>query len=408
MSVEVPAPRVVAARSAVATLFLLNAVAYANVVPRLPAIKAELGLSNTALGTAVAAMPVGALLSGSVAGRVVERLGSGRLAAACGVGFGLVLPGFAVASSWFGLAATFLLLGASDALMDVAMNAHALRVQRGYGRSIINGLHGMWSVGAVVGGLAGTAAAAAGVGLGTHLVVAGAAIVASAMAVRRWLLPGDDEAARQAAGSDGLDPAPGTHQRSRGVGRRLLLLGIIVVMSAVIEDAPQSWGAVLLRTELGASAGVAGLVYLAFQGSMTLSRFLGDRVVDRYGDVAVVRAGGLLSAAGTGAGLLIGEPASVIVGFGLAGLGTAALFPLVFHGAGNLPGLATGHGVAAVAWMGRVGFLVAPPLVGVVSDAVSVRAGLAVVPAAGVVIALFAGALRSDGPATSRRSAGTG
>ncbi len=391
--VRAPVARtLVRARWAVAGLFVINAATYANVVPRLPALKADLALSNTALGMAVAATPVGALISGLASGALIARFGSRHVAVACGVGFGVVLPLFALAPSWAVLAASFFVLGLLDSLMDVSMNAHALRVQRGYDRSIVRAMHGVWSLGAVGGGVVGTLAAAAGIDLAWHLVTAGAVILGASLLTWRWLRPGPDDLAReQPAVPGGLDRADRAAAR-----RRLTVLGLLVVMAGVIEDAPASWGAVLLRTELGASAAVAGLVFIAFQSAMTLSRLTGDRLVDRYGAVAVVRTGALLSAGGVGLGLAIAEPASVVVGFALAALGTGTLFPLVFHAAGNLPGVSTGHGVALVAWMSRLGFLVVPPVVGLVGDAVDLRTGLLIVPAAALVVAVLAPNLRDE------------
>lgn len=397
-------PELVAARRGVAALFVLNAATFANVVPRLPAIKLDLALSNTALGTAIAAMPVGALLSGAAAGWLVHRFGSRRVVVACGVAGGILLPGFAIAPSWAALAAVFLGAGAIDSVMDVSMNAHALRVQRGLGRSIINGLHGMWSVGAVLGGLLGTAAAAAGLHLGIHLAVAGGAAVATALVARSRLLTGHDDADRTAPQVHRPEPAPA--RRGGRTGHRLALLGLLVVLAAVVEDGPQSWGAVLLRTELGTSAAAAGLVYLGFQACMTVSRLVGDRLVDRFGEVSVARAGGLLTASAVSVGLVVGQPVALILAFAVAGLGMASVFPLAFHAAGNLPGVSTGHGVAVVAWAARIGFLLAPPLVGTVGDAVNLRLGLAVVPAAGVLIALLAGTVRSEREQAARSDSG--
>ena len=123
---------------------------------------------------------------------------------------------------------------------------------------------------------------------------------------------------------------------------------------------------------------------------MTIGRLLGDRAVDRFGEAAIVRSGGVLIVTGMSAGLAIGEPVAVIGGFALAGLGAAPLFPLVFNAAANVPGVATGHGLAAIAWMGRVGFLVSPPLVGSIGDASTLRAGLLIAPVAGVVVIVLA------------------
>ena len=384
----------VAARRAVAGLFLLNAIAYANAIPRLPAIKADLDLSNTALGTAVAAMPIGALLSGPLGGWAIVRFGSGRVGVACAVAIGLVVPVFSIVPSWAALAATFLFLGAADSLMDVSMNAHALRVQRGYGRSIINTMHGLWSIGAVVGGTAGALAAGAALRLEVHLALAGVSVIVAAVLLRRWLLPGIDPAPEPVAAPS---PADGNvASRTRGRVGILAVLGVLVVMAAVIEDTPASWGAVFLRTELGASAAAAGTVYVAFQVFMTIGRLTGDRAVDRFGEVAIVRAGGVLTMTGMSAGLAIGEPVAVIAGFALAGLGAAPLFPLVFNAAANVPGVATGHGLAAIAWMGRVGFLVSPPLVGLIGDASTLRAGLMIAPVAGAIVIVLARNLSRD------------
>lgn len=164
------------------------------------------------------------------------------------------------------------------------------------------------------------------------------------------------------------------------------MLSLVLVLAGAVEDSPASWGAVLLREELGTAAGTAGLVFVAFQAAMTGGRLVADRAVDRHGPVRVLRAGAALVALGSGLGLLVGTTASVVAGFALAGVGAAPLFPVVFHAAGNLPGLSTGHGVAVVAWASRLGFLVVPPLVGLVADAASVRTGLAVVPLAGLAL----------------------
>ncbi|MBE9939728.1 MFS transporter, partial [Cellulosimicrobium cellulans] len=153
-----PAPDVRRARIAVAALFLTNGALFANLVPRYPEIKAGLDLGNATYGLAVAAFPAGAITAGLAAAALVRRFGSARVAVAGTVltAAGLLLAGLAPALPL--LVVALFAAGAMDAFTDVAQNAHGLRVQRRYGRSIINGFHALWSVGAVVGG--GMAAAA--------------------------------------------------------------------------------------------------------------------------------------------------------------------------------------------------------------------------------------------------------
>lgn len=178
------------ARLAVAALFLANGALFANVVPRHPEIKTGLALSNTLFGTAVAAYGLGALSVGFGGGALVRRFGSARVAPASTVAMAANLVLLSLAPSWATLAAALFVAGALDSTADVANNAHGLRVERRYGRSILNSLHGLWSVGAVVGGLMGTAAAGLGVPVPWHLTVAGLLFAAVAVLAHRHLLPG--------------------------------------------------------------------------------------------------------------------------------------------------------------------------------------------------------------------------
>ncbi|MFS0706183.1 MFS transporter [Cellulomonas sp. 179-A 9B4 NHS] len=380
------APRVRRARAAVATVFFVNAVLYANLVPRLPEVKDRLDLGNAAFGAAIAAMPVGALLSGLLAPALIQRLGSARVASFGLVGLAAAVAGVPLAGAWVVLAALLLVAGALDAVVDVAQNAHGFRVQRAYGRSIVNAFHGLWSVGAVVGGLLGAAAAGLAVPLGTHLAVSAVVFGVVAVVAYRFLLPGPEDAERTAP-ADAADAAP---VRLRRVGGRTVLLlaalGVLAACGAFVEDAGSSWGALYLREQVGADAATAGLAFVALQVAMTVGRLTGDRVVDRHGQRRVARVGGVLVAVGFGLALALPSVGTTLVGFALAGLGVATLVPAVMHTADELPGLPHGVGLTVVSWLLRVGFLVSPTVVGVVADASSLRVALLGVVVAGVAM----------------------
>ena len=159
------------ARIAVSALFFVNGAGFASILPRLPAIKESLGLSNAELGLAIAAMPVGGLLAGGFVGLIIARFGSGRTAAVAGTAAALMVAGVGLAASWALLAFAYLVLGAFDATMDAAMNAHGLGVERQYGRSILQGFHGSWGRGSMTGGAVGAIAAVAGVPVPVQAVV---------------------------------------------------------------------------------------------------------------------------------------------------------------------------------------------------------------------------------------------
>lgn len=384
------------ARAAVAGLFLTNGAVLANVIPRYPQIKAELGLSNAVFGTAVAALPLGSLLAGLFAAAVIRRFRSSRVAAYGMVLFAVLTLAIPFVPHWGVFAAVLFVVGALDAVIDVAQNTHGLRVQRIYGRSIVNSLHGLWSVGAVLGGLMGSVAAGLRVPLSLHLAVSGVLFSAVALVALRFMLPGPDEAG---GGGGRTAEAGGEGSALRRMRRRifgggavgmLAALGVIAACGAIVEDAGASWGAIYLSGDLRADAATAGLAFVAFQVAMTVGRLSGDRVVDRFGQRAVVRGGGVLAAVGMGAALAVPSVGTTLAGFAFAGLGVATLIPAAMHTADELPGLAPGTGLTIVSWLLRAGFLLSPPLVGAVADLVGLRFGLLSVVLAGAVTAVLA------------------
>jgi MFS family permease len=403
------APDARRARLAVGALFLTNGALLANLVPRYPEVKAALDLGNATYGLAVAAFPAGAITAGLAAAALVRRFGSARVAVAGTVltAGGLLLAGLAPVLPL--LVVALFAAGAMDAFTDVAQNAHGLRVQRRYGRSIINGFHALWSVGAVVGGGMAAAAIALDLPLGTHLAVTGALFSVVALVALRWCLPGvdgevPDGAATDAGGVASPGAPVGTHPVDGGVapGRRaprartaaiLAALVLVAVAGTLVEDAGSTWAAVYLSGSLGAPATLAAFGFVALVGAQFVGRLVGDRLVDRFGQRAVARTGGALVAVGTGLALAFPSVPGTVAGFAVAGFGVATLVPAAMQQADELPGLRAGTGLTLVSWLMRLGFLLSPPVVGLVADATSLRAGLLVLPLAGVVVVLLAGVL---------------
>ncbi len=372
------------ARIAVSLLFLTNGAIFANLLPRYPQIKAELGLSNAALGTAIAAYPLGALIAGLTAGSLIHRFRSSRVGVVGTLLTAVAILVAGLSANSLVLAAALFVGGALDALVDVAQNAHGLRVQRRYGRSILNSFHALWSIGAVLGGLMGSAAAGLALPLVVHLSASGVLFSLVALGCYRFMLPGPEIAERDPVKAAG--PTRSRLRPSAGTVLILLALGLIACCGTATEDAGASWGALYLSGSLGSALAVAGLAFVSLQGMQFIGRLLGDRLVDRFGQRAVARSGGMITAVGMGAALAFPSTLLTIVGFGAAGFGVATLVPAVMHAADELPGLPPGAGLTMVTWLLRVGFLLSPPIVGVLADASSLRVGLLLVPITGVIV----------------------
>ena len=375
------------ARLAVGALFLANGMGLTTVLPRLPEIKADLGLTNTALGLALAAAPLGSLSAVPATGRLIVRYGSAQVAVVTGAVLALALPLLGLAPVWVALAGVFVVLGACDGVMDAAMNAHGLRVQKQYGRSLINSFHGLWSVGAAVGAALGTTAAALRVPLPLHLLGVSVLVLVAVLMARAWRLPGPDP-------PDLVEAGP-TDER-RGVWsavRPLAWVALLAVVAGIPEDVSNAWSVLYLSEDRDAPPGLAGLGYTVFAVAMMTSRFTADRVTDRLGRVRVARVGGLLAVAGYVVVLTSPVLWLSVAGFAMVGLGIAPAFPTLFHAAGHWPGVRSGDGVTVVSWVARVGFLVTPPLVGAIADSAGIAAGLVVGAVGAATYTVLAGRL---------------
>lgn len=348
----------------------------------------SLDLDATTLGLALTGGGIGGLVFTLLSGMVVDRFGSRRalLTAITALAVCLVLPG--LAPTWWSLLLALVLLGVVDALMDVSMNTAGVLVEQRSQRALLNGFHASWSIGAVTGGILATAAAALNVAVWLHLLTVGVVLCAAAFVLGRGLPRHTPPAAPAAPG-----------ERAARVARPtpvLVLLGLLVLAAAFIEDVPQSWSAVYLTSGLHAAPGVGGLAFVAFSVFMAAGRLAGDRLVDRFGPTRVVLAGALLTAVAFGLSLLVASPVAAIAGFALVGLGASPIFPVAFSLVGRLCGANAGAGIALVSLVSRAGFLIAPLLVGVLIDATGFRAALTVVSVAGLIAALLARRLRTE------------
>jgi MFS family permease len=373
-------PRLRPARLAVATIFCLNGIALANWIARIPDVKQQLGLSEQLLGLVLLCAAVGALLAQPTVGWLISRVGSRHLTTMLSVAFclTLILPG--VAADMLALMGALFVLGACNGGLDVAMNAQAALVEQRYARPIMSSFHGLWSIGGLVGAALGGLLATQGVAVRDHLL--GVAIVATLIMVlaTRWLLVDGGER-RDAGPSFALPP------------RALLLLGFIAFGVLFCEGAIADWSAVYLRESLHSSPGIAATGFAVFSLLMAAGRLTGDSLALRLGPAWVVRAGGALVAFGIGLAIVSDLSAIAIVGFGLIGAGLACSFPLILSAAARTPGIAASTAIAAMATAGYTGFLVGPPLIGTMAEAVTLRGALGLLGLVGVLVAVFGGAV---------------
>ncbi|MDX6591805.1 MAG: hypothetical protein QOJ13_1001 [Gaiellales bacterium] len=376
---------------AVVAAFLGHATITGSWAARVPAIKHDVGLSNSQLGVALAGMALGTLIGGRLGGTVARRFG-GHTVVRVGVpAYGTALVAAAVAPDLAVLVAALLAFGIVAAIVDVAMNTEAVVVERMRGRPLISGFHGVWSVGLMLGALGGVAAAAAGLAPVIHFgIVAAVVAVGSAAALSGIGHP--DVAEREAH----HPPAPWS------LG--LLLLGLIAFSSFFAEGAAADWAAVYLHDHAGAGAAVAAAGFAGFSLAMAAVRFMGDWLAVKLGPVRLVRIACAIAAIGMAIALLITHPAAGVVGFAMAGAGLGPIVPTVVSAAGGARLGSLESVVSKVFTVGYVGGVVGPALIGFTAGLTGLRGAL-VIPIA-LVVLVFAVAGRLSTAAGPQRGAG--
>jgi fucose permease len=386
-----PTPEVRRAVRASYGAFIGIGFAFASWASRIPQVKGRLDLSPADLGLVLLAIAAGSIISLPLSAAIVHRLGAQRTVAAMAVLFAIALAGAGV--GYLGgvgpLVAGLFVLGFANGAWDVAMNVQGADVERELGTSIMPRFHAGFSLGTVIGALLGAAMVALHVSVTAHLVGAAAVVaVAVPLAVRGFLPdpPSDVEVSGESSGR-------AARAWSRWREPRTLLIGIFVLAFAFAEGTGNDWTSVALIEGHHTATVTGTLGFAVFLSAMTVARWTGPALLDRFGRVAVVRS--LAAVATVGVAVFVfgeGTPLA-FVGTLLWGAGTSLGFPVGMSAAADEPAAAAGR-VSVVASIGYCAFLGGPPLIGFLGSSLGVLHALTAVAVLMAVAALLAGNLR--------------
>jgi len=381
------------ALTAVAVQFFVNGMLFASFVPRLPEIRDRIDIGNDALGQLLAVGALSGVLGSFAVGRLVERFGTRNLLIVAGIALCSSLSIIGVATVPAVLVIGLAAMSIFDVLVDSAMNLQGSWISARRSAPVMNRLHGLWSLGTVVGGVGAARVAGLGVSLRAHLVAVTLILLIVVIFVGTNLLRDDEYAAEHVAEHPASPPASGTPGSSGSFAARwsrgpLMLFAVVGACSIAMELTSSDWAAFRLSDDFDASPAVAGLAYVAFTSGMTVGRFGGDSMIVRFGHRAVADVGIAMTIVGLAVASFVPNQSVVMAGYLAAGLGVATQFPKLYDDAAKYPGR-PGAGLGALTGGSRVALLFTPVLVGTLaSSRLSVGAATAIVtlPAA----ALFA------------------
>lgn len=352
---------------AVALQFWINGVIFASFIPRLPEIRDRIAVDLRTLGLLLTVGSVGGLVGSAACGPLIERFGTKRSMVGGALGLIAALPVIGLAEGPLVFLLGLLLLQFFDVVTDVAMNLQASWLSARRAVPVMSRLHGLWSVGTVFGGV-GATVAASNISLRDHLLIVAAVLLVTLSYVAPGLLSKDEPATEA--------PDEGTSSASQR--RAGLVFGGLALCAISLEMVPADWATLRLVDDLDLSAGRAGLGFVAATTGMVIGRFSGDTLTSRWGGARLARVAILAAAVGTAVGSLAPTAGISLIGFFVAGLGAAVLFPRLYDDAAQAPGRPAALLGAMTAGI-RVGAFLIPLSVGSLAATASLDVGAAMV-----------------------------
>ncbi|SKC42399.1 MFS transporter [Krasilnikoviella flava] len=384
-----------ARRNALFALFFLNGIAISSWVTRTPDVRDLVGASTGQMGLILFGLSVGSMIGIVVSGPFVSRWGTrpvmGVGVATMAVGVAVVGVGAALGSGPL-VALGLGLVGCGMGGGEIALNIEGAEVERLLGRSEMPAMHGFFSLGTVVGAVAGMVLTAVAFPVVAHLLIAAVVMLAGLAVAIRSVPAGVGR--RVAAGGVAAGPAEVEKAPAVWKDTRLLLIGGIILALAMAEGTANDWLPLVMVDGHGFDAALGSAVYAVFAASMTIGRFVGGRFVDRYGRAAVLCASALVSAAGLALVIFVDHQWVAAGAAVLWGLGASLGFPVAISAAGD-SGENPAARVSLAATLGYVAFLVGPPVLGFLGEHYGLRSALIVVLVLVAAAAFLAPAART-------------
>ncbi len=360
-------------------------------------------------------MPLGTLLGFSIAGKIIEITG---LRSACRLFlplWALLFIGPALAQNFTQLAIALIFSGLAIGMIETAMNTEAARIENALGKRMMSRCHGFWSLGTMVGALMGGALAQAGMSVTTHFLIAMPliAIFGYVAATALPVLEHDAKASMRAtdmarpenthhaiastvseSGQDAQQPRDS--QVFRLPAKAIILLCVMPLGIMMVEGAFIDWSAVFMRDVLAAEPLLIAVTYASFSLVMAIVRLSGDVLATRFGESLIVRVSGLATTTGVCVFALAPSAFWAFVGAALSGAGVAIVFPLAVSAAANRPGRSPADNVAALNMISFSAFLIAPPIIGFLSESFGLRIALLALAPVAFLTFLLAGEVRQQ------------
>ncbi|MBO9657804.1 MAG: MFS transporter [Chitinophagaceae bacterium] len=370
-------------RVAVSVFFFCQGLCFSAWASRIPDIKGALQLTDAALGSILFALPAGQLTAMPFSGKLVTHFGSKKVLRICLVLYAICLTNMGLATQPWQLAVALFLFGVCGNMCNISVNTQAIGAEKLYGRPIMTSFHGVWSTAGFTGAAISYVLVSQHVSPYMHFWIVAITVFIAVVLSQRYL---------QAGRSSVKPEKKKFFSRPNGA---LVQLGIVGFCSMASEGAMFEWSGVYLKQVVEAPEKLTMIGFGAFMVMMASGRFLGDKLIQRFGRKSMLRISGILISSGLFISVLFPYLLTAILGFLIVGLGVSSIVPMVYSSAGKVPKIPPGIALASVSSISFLGFLIGPPLIGYIAEISSLRYSFAVIGLLGVGIAMMVSKLKA-------------
>jgi MFS family permease len=371
------------ARIATKILFFMNGICYASYATRIPDLKDFFHLNDAQLGSILLVAPIGSLVALPLAGAIIDKFGSREITTLATVIYFLTMPFIGLATNTWQLMIALFFFGFGGDLLNIAMNVQAVGVGKIYGRTIMSSFHGVFSLGFMSGFAIGGIVSSLDFSVFKHLALCGTFMLVAGICTYQFLLTKDSK-------PDEPQPLFALPDKS------LMLLSIICLCAMLGEGAMADWSVLYFKALPSNKTTFITAASTAFSIMMVVGRFMGDWLTSKIGIKRTLLLNSVLYAFGMIIALFYPTPLTVIIGFGVTGLGLSTIVPLCYAEAGHSNTMAAGMALAAISTVGIAGFLLGPPLIGYISQATNLRIALGLLIILGIVCSVFTRFIRDE------------
>lgn len=312
-------------------------------------------------------LPLGSMVALPFAGWVVTKLGSRIVTFVSSILYVAVLLLLGYSQSVLLLSILLFFFGFWGDVLNISMNTQAIHLQQDlYKKPLMSSFHGLWSLGAMAGAIVGGIMMKDNFSIVQHFWLIAALVIMLSVLFFFYLIPKDS-------------PRTEAQKLFAWPDKALLLLGAICFCCALCEGAMADWSSLYYKQSLQDVNRVSTTGYTAFALMMALGRLIGDRFTAQLGYRKILMVDSVILAIGLSIAIFIQQPIFVIIGFGLVGLGVATIIPIIYSLSGKAKTMATSTALAAVSTVGFTGFLIGPPVIGLVAHEITLRWALLIV-----------------------------